>query len=310
MSKINLRASTAAVLLCAALPAAHAIENGAPITPFGVMDFGAGQVPPPSEYGTVGLRVASYRASKLRDNDGHVSAVKPDLAVDSVGVAFIKMTSYSLGDAKFGWGAVLPYLRTSLDLEVPTPVGSLALSGKNSAQGDLQLIPVILQWNPAPGWYANVQLQVQLPTGGYDQARLINAGTNHWTVSPVLAFTHIGASGFEVSSSIQVNFNGRNKDTDYKSGIEYLQEFALGQHVGPWTLGLGGYYQQQVSDDKAASLASGNGNRARVMALGPAVNYFDLGSGWPLVWVHAYKEFGARNRSQGTHGAIRAAWTF
>lgn len=300
-------ASAAAALLLL-LPPVHAVENGAPITPFGVMDFGAGQMPPPTEVGTVGLRFARYRADELRDNDGNVSPVKADVAVDSVGVAFIKMTDISLGSAKFGWGAVLPYLRTSLDLAIPTPGGPLNLSGSNSAQGDVQLIPAILQWTPSPGWYTNAQLQLQLPTGSYDEDRLINAGTNHWTVSPVLAFTYIAASGFEVSSNIQLNFNGRNKDTDYKSGIEVQHEFALGQHLGPWTFGLGGYHYQQLSDDKAPGLL--NGNRARVTALGPALHFFELGSGWPLVWAHAYKEFGARNRSQGTHAAIRAAWTF
>ena len=308
MSKVKLGASAAAALLYVLQPTAQAVENGAPITPFGVMDFGAGQLPPPSDVGTVGLRFATYRASELRDNDGNVAAPKPDLRVDSMGVAFIKMTDYTLGSAKFGWGAVAPYLRTSLNLAIPTPVGTLNLSGENNAQGDLQLIPVILQWAPTPGWYTTFQLQVQLPTGSYDKNRLINAGTNHRTVSPVFAFTHIAASGLEVSSNMQLNFSDRNKDTDYKSGIEYQHEFALGQHVGPWTLGVGGYYYQQLSDDKAPGLA--NGNRARVTALGPAASFFELGSGWPLVWVHAYKEFGARNRSQGTHAALRAAWTF
>lgn len=308
MKTTILRTTTAAALLTALVPAAHAVENGAPITPFGVMDFGAGQMPPATEVGTVGLRYARYRADELRDNDGNVSPVKADVAVDSVGVAFIKMTNATLGSAKFGWGAVVPYLRTSLDLAIPTPGGPISLSGSNHALGDVQLIPVILQWTPSPGWFTNFQLQLQLPTGSYDKNRLINAGTNHWTVSPVYAFTYIGAGGFEVSSNIQLNLNTRNKDTDYKSGIEYQHEFALGQHVGPWTLGLGGYHYQQLSDDKAPGLA--NGNRARVTALGPAVNFFELGSGWPLVWLHAYKEFGARNRSQGTHAALRAAWTF
>jgi hypothetical protein len=50
-----------------------------------------------------------------------------------------------------------------------------------------------------------------------------------------VAFTHITPGGFEVSSNIQLNINGRNKDTDYRSGTEYQHEFALGQHAGAWT---------------------------------------------------------------------------
>jgi hypothetical protein len=311
-SEENMRTAlrTIALSACAAclVPSAHAVENGAPITPFGVFDFGAGQLPPPSDIGTVGVRFASYRAHELRDDRGERSPVGADLGVDSAGVAFIKMTGIELGSAKFGWGAVLPYLRMSLDLTVPTPVGPLALTGSNNAQGDIQLIPVILQWTPSPGVYTNFQLVTQIPTGSYDKTRLINAGTNHWTVSPTVAATWILPSGLELSTSAQINFNGRNKDTDYRSGTEYQQEFALGQHMGPWTFGVGGYFYQQIGDDSAPGLAAGN--RGRVRALGPALSFFDLGSGWPLVWIHAYKEFGARNRAEGRQVTLRAAWTF
>jgi hypothetical protein len=295
-------------LLAALMPAAHAVENGSPITPFGVYDFSAGMLPPPSEVGTFGVRTTFYRAKELRDANGDVSPVGANLKADSIGLAFIKMTGITLGSAKFGWGAVVPALDMKLDLSVPTPVGPLALSGSNSALGDVQLIPAILQWTPSPGVYTNFQLIVQAPTGAYDKNRLINAGTNHWTLVPTVALTWIHPSGFELSTNAQLNFNARNKDTDYKSGVEYQQEFAAGQHVGPWTIGLGGYVYRQISDDTAPGLT--NGNRARVNALGPAINFFDLGSGWPVVWIHGYKEFGARNRSQGQQLAVRAAWTF
>lgn len=288
--------------------AAHAVENGAPITPFGVFDFGSGMLPPPSETATVGVRAAFYRASQLRDDAGERSPLGLKLNVDSVGLAVVKMTDISLLGGKYGAYAVMPFLHMSNELSIPTPIGPLNLSGSNSAQGDLQIAPVVIQWTPSPGLFTNAALQLQLPTGSYDKDRLINAGANHWTVTPNAAVTYIMPSGLEVSSNFQLNFNGRNKDTDYRSGVEYQQEFALGQHSGPWTFGLGGYYYQQLTDDKQAS--QDIGNRSRVMALGPVVNFFELGSGLPLVWVHAYKEFGAKNRSQGTHAAIRAAWTF
>ena len=304
-----LRRVAASVTMLAAAMSANAVENGAPITPFGVFDFGAGMLPPPSETGTVGVRAAFYRADELRDNGGDKSAVGLKLKVDSVGVAFVKMTDVELLGGTYGFAAVLPFLDMSNDLSIPIPGGTLALSGKNSAQGDIQVAPIIVKWTPSPGLYTNASLMLQLPTGSYDKNRLINAGTNHWTVSPTFAFTYIVPSGFEVSSNIQVNVNGNNKDTDYRSGIEYQHEFALGQHFGPWTAGLGGYYYQQLTDDKSAGVTVKDA-RSQVAALGPAVSFFELGSGWPLIWAHAYKEFDARNRSQGTQVALRAAWTF
>jgi hypothetical protein len=296
------------VAAMAALPAG-AVENGAPITPFGVFDFGAGMLPPPSDVATVGVRTTLYHSTDLRDNAGHRSPVGLDLTVASVGAAVIKMTNFHLLGGTYGYSAVLPYLDMRNALSIPTPAGPLALSGKDSAQGDLQIAPVIIQWAPAPGWYANASLQLQLPTGDYEKTRLINAGTNHWVISPTVAFTHILPDGLEVSSNIQLNVNGNNRATDYRSGLEYQHEFAVGQHVGPWTLGLGGYYYQQITDDRSAGQTVRD-DRARAMALGPAVSFFDLGSGWPLVWAHFYREFGTKNRSQGSQLAIRAAWTF
>lgn len=296
----------AAALLSALLPTVQAAEGGAPILPAGVYDFGAGQLPPPSELATVGLRLASYQARRLNDSNGQRSPVGLDLSVQSLGLAVIQTTGLRVGEAQYGWGLVLPTLKMALDLSVPTPVGPLALSGRHSAQGDLQLIPAMLQWVPAPGVYTNAQLMVQLPTGAYDKSRLINPGSNHWSVSPSFAFSWIQASRFELSSQIQLNIHGRNKATDYRSGTEYQQEFALGQHLGAWTLGLGGYYLQQLGDDRAPGLAGGN--RVRALALGPAVSFFDLGSGLPALWLHAYKEVDARNRSQGTNLALRLAW--
>ncbi len=285
--------------------AAHAVEGGAPITPFGVSDFGAGILPPPSELPAVGIRATSYHANQLRDDSGRRSPLGADLTVTSVGMALIKMTRTTFLGANYGYGAVLPVLDMKLDLTIPTPAGPLRQSGSQRGQGDIQLIPVALQWT-APGLFQYAALLVQAPTGSYDAARLINPGTNHWTVSPNYAFTHIGRGGFEVSSSMQLNLNSRNRGNGYRSGAEWQQEFAAGQHLGDYTVGLGGYFYRQIGDDHVHGI--GIGNRAGVSALGPGVSFFRPGSGLPNIWLHAYKEFNGRSRSQGTQIAVRAAF--
>ena len=134
----------------------------------------------------------------------------------------------------------------------------------------------------------------------------MSPGLNHWTFSPIVNATWISDTGFEVSSSVEVDINTRNKATDYKSGVEYRHEFAVGQHFGPWTAGIGGYYYRQFSDDDAPNLTSGN--RARVMAVGPALSYFK--PGLPPIWLHAYKEFDARNRAEGYTVGLRISHSF
>lgn len=288
---------------------ASANENNAPIVPFGVLDFGAGMLPPPSPFATVGVRAASFRGNRLVDAHGDTAPVGAAQTVNSYGLAVIRMTDRALFGGTWGWSAVLPVLDMQLDLAIPTPAGTLRQSGSNRAQGDLQFTPVIVAWQPAQGLFVNASLALQAPTGAYARHRLINAGVNHWTVSPTVAFTYLTAAGFEVSSNVMVNVHGDNHATRYRTGSEYQHEFALGQHAGAWTLGVGGYYIAQIADDRVDGVAT-HGNRSKVLALGPALQFFDPPSGWPLVTGHVYKDVMQRNRAAGRQFAVKAAWTF
>lgn len=285
---------------------AQATENGAPTTAAGVYDFGAGMSPPATPFGTLGLRTAYYSANVQKDRRGNSVDNAFSLDVLSIGVAYIRMTDQQLFGAQYGFGAVMPFFQMDARLKVNTPFGPLRFQEEVFRQADLQVMPLILQWNLSRNLFVNSQLQIQAPTGDYDEDRLISPGVNHWTVSPMLNATWISDGGFEASSSFQLDFNTRNHATDYRSGVEYRHEFAVGQHVGPWTVGLGGYYYRQLTDDDAPNLD--HGNRARVLAVGPALSFFK--PGLPPVWLHAYKEFGARNRTEGHTIALRVSHSF
>ncbi|MBR9884212.1 MAG: hypothetical protein GYB21_11380 [Oceanospirillales bacterium] len=299
------RAVGGAILILSAA-SVQATENGAPTTAFGLYDFGAGFMPPATPKGAFGTRVAFYSANKLKDNAGGDAPVDLSLDVLSVSLAHMHMTDYELWGAKYGWGAVLPFFRMDASLNVPTPFGTFSDSAELFRQADITVTPLILQWNPSRNLGVNAQFQIQAPTGDYDQDRLVSPGLNHWTFSPIINASYISDTGFELSSSFQLDFNTRNDDTDYRSGTEYRHEFALGQHVKDWSLGLGGYYYRQISDDKGPGLT--NGNRAQVFAAGPALSFFR--PGLPAVWLHAYKEFDAENRTEGYQLALRIAQSF
>ena len=287
--------------------ASLATENGSPSTAYGVYDFGAGFTPPPTPNGTLGLRTNYYRATSLRDRHGRDSGNDFSIDVLSLGLAYLKMTDSQVLGARYGFGLVAPFFKMDADLTVKANgVPVFSDSASLFRQGDLQVIPLILQWQPSRNLGVNFWFQVQAPTGDYDKRRLVNPSTHYWTVSPMLNLSYISDSGFEVSSSFQTDFNSRNPATDYRSGTEYRHEFAVGQHVGPWTLGLGGYYYRQLSDDDAPGLT--RGNRARVLALGPALSFFK--PGLPPVWVHLYKDSDARNRAEGYTLSVRLSHSF
>ena len=288
---------------------ATAIEGGQPITVFGVTEFGAGMVPPQSELPSVGFRAASFSAKRLNDNAGNRIPISADLTINSAAVSLIKMTNITLLGGQYGWGVVVPYFDMNANfVGVPTPVGPMNVIGSPKALADVTVLPVILGWQPTENFFFNASLALQVPVGSYDKNRQVNTGVNHWTISPTLAFTYITPFGGEVSSSIQLNLHTRNNATDYRSGVEYQQEFGIGQHIGPWTVGLGGYFSQQFTDDIRAGQAIGN--RASVVAAGPAIQFFKPGSGLPFVTLHAYKELASKNRAQGHQIAMKLGWTF
>lgn len=300
------RALRLAAAMLLAATAAHAVEGGATITPFGVTDFGAGMLPPPTPGGTWGLRLAHYGSDSLRDASGDTLDNDFDISVQTYGLAYLRMTEHEIWGARYGFGAVIPFMNIDGQVTVPTPAGPLGLAGSDLALGDIQLLPVMLQWAAPPNLFVSAMLQIQAPTGAYDVSEPFNVGTNHWTISPMIGLTWISDGGFEISTQTMLNVNTENPDTDYTSGIEWKQEFAVGQHVGHWTIGAGGYVYQQLSDDDGPG--AGDGNRARVYAVGPAVSF--LKPGLPTLSLHAYKEFGARNRAEGVNIALRSAISF
>ncbi|KRP59977.1 SphA family protein [Pseudomonas trivialis] len=306
-NKISMRRIRGFTLgLLALCAGAQATENGAPTTAVGVYDFGAGMMPPATANGTLGLRTGFYSANVQRNSQGRAVDNHLSLDVLSIGLAYLRMTDYQLLGAQYGFGAVVPFFRMDASLQVPTPGGPLRLSADPFRLADAQIIPLILQWSLSPNLFVNTQLQIQAPTGDYERSRLVSPGLNHWTFSPAVNATYISDTGFEVSSSFQLDINTRNPDTHYRNGVEYRHEFAVGQHFGPWTAGIGGYYYRQLSDDDAPDLT--RGNRARVMALGPALSY--IAPGLPPLWLHLYKEFDARNRAEGYTVALRVSHRF
>lgn len=284
-----------------------ATENGAPSTAPGIYGFGAGFMPPVTDVGTFAIRGSIYKADKNLNGSGDDNLTDFSQTVKALSLTYIKMTDIEFQGATYGYGIVAPFITLDIDGQVPN--ANIQVEGSDAGLADIQIIPYILQWYPSPNLATNTQLQIQIPTGHYNKDDTITTGLNHWTFSPAFNFTYATDSGFEVSSSFQLDLNTENKDTGYTSGIEYRHEFAVGQHFGDWTLGLGGFYYKQLTDDKGkASSNIVNGNKAEAVALGPELSFFR--PGLPVVSFHAYKEFKAKNRTQGYTAALLVSQSF
>ncbi|MGJ7512935.1 SphA family protein [Pseudomonas baetica] len=285
---------------------AEAVENGVVSTTFDVSDFGASIPPSPTANGTLSLRTGCYSARIVKDKQGKRADNDVDHDLVSIVPFYIRMTEHTLLGANYGFGILLPLFKMDAEFKVQTPAGPRKFEASAFCMSDAFFVPLILQWNLSPSLFVNTYFAITAPTGDYDKKRLVSPGQNHWSYSPGLSATYITDSGFEVSSNFQVDVSSRNKANDYKNGVEYRHEFAVGQHIGPWTVGLGGFYYRQISDDDAPHLTTGN--RAAVSPLGPAAVFFK--PGLPPVSAHIYKEFDARNRAEVYTFGVRVSQNF
>ncbi|THF64974.1 phenol degradation protein meta [Pseudothauera nasutitermitis] len=276
--------------LCAAA-SVHAKEGGDQY-PNGAENWFAGAIPPPGNYfinyfGHVSGTLRDHKGDKVTAPNG--KNVKLKATFDAL--RFLKVTETQFLGANYGWAALLPIVHLSID----------AAGSRDSRThiGDATFTPFLLSWH-APEWHYVVGLDVNLPTGRYDKndpgGR--NTGENYYSLEPVFGVTYLGSSGWEVSGKFMYNWKTRNKDTDYQSGDEFHMDFLVGKHVGPWSVGLSGYYLKQLTDDKQNGRKVGpDGNRGQVFAIGPSVKYETAGKSQLIFqWQH---ESNVKNRFKG-----------
>jgi hypothetical protein len=312
----KLTAGIASGLLLFSVSKAAAIENHVQSTPTDLFFFGAGFTPPPSPFGTFGIREADgLNVAGIGPNGG-----KPDpqskVTVAVTTLSWVYMTNLHILGATYGVVAVQPFFDFNGSLRgnvVVNPffTAHIAQSGHVTGLGNTQLYPIVLQWMDLPHLAVNASVAVQLPDGRYNKADLFNPSTNYWTFSPNFGLTYISDYGQEISTYQEIDFNTANTATHYKSGSEYKMDLAIGQHLGNFTVGPAGYYYQQIQGDSGSgTLAPGADPReARVFGAGLAFNYVPRGHAI-AVFGSIIKEFGARNHSQGIATSLRLAYSF
>lgn len=111
-----------------------------------------------------------------------------------------------------------------------------------------------------------------MPSGSYDQSALANVGRNYWAIEPVFVCTYLDKRGIEISSKFMYDINFENPDTDYESGDEFHFDYAIGKHLKNWTVGIGGFYYQQLEEDEQDGVTIDD-SEGKQIAWGPMVAY-------------------------------------
>ena len=257
--------------------------------PNGAENFLAGALPPPGNYF---INCLGYYQGDYRDNNGDkVSGLKVNATFNALRYVFV--SNYKLFGGDWGMHAIVPFVYQNMDTPFPA-IGNGSVFGL----GDITIDPIIIGWHFPPDWHITVGLDINLPTGKYSSTDPTDSiGANYYSFEPIFAFTYLNQGGFEVSAKLMYNIKTENNDTNYQSGDEFHMDYLIGQHFGPWAVGLGGYYLKQTEDDKQnGQTVDPDGNRGQVFAFGPAVKYDYKGMSFIGTWDH---ETDVKNRFQG-----------
>lgn len=280
---------------------AHATQGGGGAYPNGAEDFMSGALPPPGTY--LLNYMEYYSADRLNDNKGNQMMPGFKLNVFAEVLRVVHVTNQQVLGGSWGMHLFLPLVYMDATVTIPSKK-----SDHQTGFGDMIIDPFILGWH-GKNWHVATGVDFYLPTGSYDKNRLANIGRNYWTFEPVLAGTYITDSGFELSGKLMYDFNTKNSDLDYLSGQEFHLDYAVGQKLGDFNIGMAGYFYQQTTDDEqnGKKVAFNDGNKGRVFAVGPALKYQVKNMSFSLKYLF---ETVVENRPEGGSLWFKCSYAF
>jgi hypothetical protein len=276
------------------VPAMHAKEGGDQY-PNGAENWFAGATPPPGFYY---VNYFGYYTGELKNASGDkviLNGTTPSVDAVFDAFRFVEMTHFKILGAEYGVHAIVPVVYQSMNL-----------NGRNSTSsvGDMTLDPLILGWH-RPQWHAVAAIDIDLPTGAYNQGDpRVSVGSHYYSFEPLIALSYMPKTGWEASTKLMYNLKTANPATDYHSGQEFHMDYLAGRHFRSWMFGATGYALKQVTGDAAngqtAAAAPGlwdAGRKGQVFAVGPSVGYTSKGHlTFMTQWQH---ETLVRNRFGG-----------
>jgi hypothetical protein len=298
---------TALVAAGLALPA-FAMEGAQSPYLKGYRDFASGVLPPPGVLVRKDINVYSGEENSGIPQGQLTTSLRN---VNSI-LGLTVVTPVEVWGGHYGFAIRAAVTDTSADRTVTNRFGGrTSSSGSLTGFNDLVISPLVLGWHRG-NWHWNVSATVWLPAGNYQSTRLVNTGRNYWSWSPQFAVTYLDRNaGVEFSAATAYVVNYENTATRYQSGdIAHLDVAAMKVIAPRLWVGAVGYAVSQVTGDSGAGNTLG-GRKVQVFGAGPAIRYV-INTGKVPVTLTAkyYREFSARNTTEGDHGAISLRFHF
>ena len=195
---------------------AGATEGGGSVYPYGLNTVAIGVLPKPGLY--LYNYNSYYDADVTRNNAGGCALPKFHARITANSLRLLySFESIRLLNGNFAWAFAQPYVNGHIE----TPFAS----GKKGALSDITTGPMI-GWH-SPTWHSIAGLDFTLPTGEYDKKNVFNPGRNQYAVTPYYNFTWVVANNVDVNMRANLTFNGKNDETNYRSGTELGADYAI-----------------------------------------------------------------------------------
>lgn len=279
MMKLRICAGAIAIACLTQTPA-FALENGTSNYPAGIETVMSGLLGGPGTY------LYSYNKfqniTSLRDSNGDKNPPGSNGGVQAHALRAVHVFQQQILGGNLAVQAALPYVDGTLHLP------AFGISGGARGFGD-PLFGVLLGWQ-SPTLFQTLELDVVVPTGSYQQARLFNPGNNVTSGYVAYSFTWFPARQLEISSKINLAYSSVNSATHYQSGVQLTADYGVNYHINQkWLVGIGGYANTQLNDDKINGAAAfGDGHRTRELTVGPQVGYATQKWGTMLRWEQCH----------------------
>lgn len=263
--KLNWRAAICLGLAPAiVIGTAYASESSASVYPAGVETIMPGRMVGPG--GTMLVEFTTfYEANELAGPNGRALLPGFHLRVSAVAVKLM----HNWGLHLLGGSLVSTVALPLVDIHISAPFGAQNKTGVSNP--DLETA-VYYNTGSLHWWYG---LEVFTPCFSYSKSNLVNIGQNNFATAPAAAFSYMPHHGAtELSSKFQYIVNYTDPASNYRSGNEFVWEYAGMQNITKrLAIGGNGYFYKQTTNDLQNGAMYQDGNRGRNVAFGPEIRY-------------------------------------
>jgi hypothetical protein len=254
--------------------------------------------------------VQTYNTDQFVDAQGHRNASDDRrLNVTALASDFVYLSKTKVLGAYIGAEAIVTIVNAN-----PSFVPKQAI---NNGVGDPTFL-FLLQWPEEQlfghAYWQRLALPVTMPWGSYRRNAAVNPGSHSQNSDPYYSFTFFINPQWEFSGRLMYMMPGKNHEPN-PDVAQYSTQYGQAYHANlsisralndHWRVGIASYLLRQVSLDRRDGVAVPN-SRISTNGLGPGILYRYKNTS---LYANVYKEFSARNTSEGTRVVLRFSQVF